>query len=93
MKSVTQRIKEIKQPKGGYINPKDFEITQLDDGIKLKENENINASLIGLVVDYMTRFLNSNNKQEAFKISLLGSRLIKQENKANELYKLITEEF
>ncbi len=33
MVSVTQRIKQIKQPRGGYIRPKEFNITILDDNI------------------------------------------------------------
>ena len=57
MYSVTKRISMIKQPRGGYINKKELVVTQLDDGITLNENENIHASLVGLAVDYMTRFL------------------------------------
>ncbi len=57
MYSVTKRISMIKQPRGGYINKKELVITQLDDGITLNESENIHASLVGLAVDYMTRFM------------------------------------
>lgn len=32
MCSVTQRISKIKQPRGGYIKPKEFEQTMLDGG-------------------------------------------------------------
>ena len=35
MKSVTQRIKEIKQPTGGYLNPKELDIIELEDGVEL----------------------------------------------------------
>ena len=31
--SVTQRIKQIKQPRGGYIPPKMFKAVSLGDGI------------------------------------------------------------
>lgn len=48
-------------------------VTQLDDGITLNENENIHASLVGLAVDYMTRFLMGVQKEEAFSISLKGA--------------------
>lgn len=48
-------------------------ITQLDDGITLNENENIHASLVGLAVDYMTRFMMGAQKEEAFSISLKGA--------------------
>mgnify|MGYP007064399459 CR=1 FL=1 len=32
MVSVTQRIKQIKQPRGGYLPVKAFTVTTLDDG-------------------------------------------------------------
>lgn len=78
MASVTQRIKEIKQPKGGYISPSSMKKIQLDDGIELNEDENIHASLVGLVIDYMTRFLNGTSKDKAFYISLLGAAKIQE---------------
>ena len=45
MSSVTQRIKEIKQPYGGYIPLKNFSVNINDDGMILKSYENIHASL------------------------------------------------
>ena len=50
MASVTARIKEVKQPRGGYIKPSQFEQIVYDDGIKF-EKENLHASIIGMVVD------------------------------------------
>lgn len=73
MYSVTKRISMIKQPRGGYINKKELTVTQLNDGITLNENENIHASLVGLAVDYMTRFMMGAKKEEAFSISLKGA--------------------
>lgn len=73
MYSVTKRISMIKQPRGGYINKKNFTITQLEDSVPLNENENIHASLIGLAVDYMTRFMMGTEGEEAFSISLRGA--------------------
>ena len=52
MSSVTGRISEIKQPRGGYIKPSQFEVHNLDDGLTLSENENVHASVIGMAVDY-----------------------------------------
>lgn len=31
LSSVTQRINNIKQPKGGYLNPKEFKIIHIED--------------------------------------------------------------
>ena len=90
MKSVTQRIKEIKQPTGGYINPKDFETIELEDQIELNSEENINPGLVGLAVDYMTRFMSNDNIEEAFKISLIGAQKINEIKKAQKLLDNIT---
>lgn len=73
MYSVTKRISMVKQPRGGYISKKEFTVTQLNDDITLNENENIHASLVGLVVDYMTRFMMGAKREESFSISLKGA--------------------
>lgn len=72
MSSVTTRIKEIKQPDGGYLKISDFDITVLNDDNVLNENENIHALVIGLVVDYMTRFMAGTEIDKAFEISIWG---------------------
>ena len=41
MYSVTQRIKNIKQPRGGYVPRKSFEIIELNDNTKLNEDEKV----------------------------------------------------
>lgn len=35
MFSVAARIRTISQPKGGYVSPSLFHVTELDDGIEL----------------------------------------------------------
>ncbi len=42
---VTQRIKYIKQPPGGYIKLEEFTAINQSDSTDLKETENIHASL------------------------------------------------
>ena len=73
MSSVTTRIKEIKQPDGGYLKISDFDIIVLNDDNVLNENENIHALVIGLVVDYMTRFMAGTEIDKAFEISIWGA--------------------
>lgn len=85
MYSVTQRISKIKQPRGGYINRKNFTIITLDDEIKLHEKENIHPSLVGLVVDYMTRFCMGTPNKKAFQISLQGATIAKDDYNAHKL--------
>ena len=74
MSSVTARIKEVKQPRGGYINPKMFAVTQFNDGKQLAKEENVHASIIGMVVDYLTRYMRGTPVSDAFAISILGAR-------------------
>ncbi|SDB84551.1 hypothetical protein SAMN05421734_101431 [Pelagirhabdus alkalitolerans] len=85
MVSVSQRISKVKQPRGGYIKPKEFVVTHLQDDFDLYENENIHSPLIGLAVDYLTRFINGATLQEAFEISMLGASRIRKDALANEL--------
>lgn len=73
MSSVTKRISEIKQPRGGYIKPSQFEVKTLNDGNMLFENENIHASIEGMAVDYLTRLSMGASVEEAFSISFLGA--------------------
>ena len=61
------------RPRGGYIKRKDFTCITLEDGIELNSQENIHPSLIGLVIDYMTRFCMGTPKETAFHISILLS--------------------
>lgn len=74
-RSVTNRIKEVKQPYGGFIKPTAFAVTQLDDGKMLHEKESVHSSIVGLVVDYLTRYSMNNDVEDAFKISLQGANI------------------
>lgn len=83
MASVTQRIKQIKQPRGGYIPPKNFQKIEMVSSEELEKEENIHASLIGLVVDYLSRFVNGSTINEAFEISLRGASLLSPDELKN----------
>ena len=82
MTSVTQRIKQIKQPRGGYLPVKAFTVTTLDDGQVLIAYDSMSASLGGTAVDYLSRFMDGTAVEEAFEISLLGARAMRMEAKA-----------
>jgi len=73
--SVTNRISQIKQPTGGYLNPKDMDRIQLNSDNSLNEAENISPSLIGIAVDYLTRYMLNKNAEKSFAISLIGAKL------------------
>lgn len=76
MATVKQRVKEVKQPRGGYVNPSAFVVITRNDGVELNPVENIPATIIGTVVDYMTRFLTGTPKEKSFEISLKGVELV-----------------
>ena len=85
MATVTQRIREFKQPRGGYINPRRLEKTKLESSVELFPEENINPSLIGLSVDYLSRYISGATKEEAFEISLKGAFNVRESEKALKL--------
>lgn len=77
MTNVIGRVREIKQPRGGYIKPSEFEVTVFDDGMILNE-ENVDSSIVGMVVDYLTRIVLGTDRVEAFEISLRGAKRAEQ---------------
>lgn len=84
--SVTSRIKNIKQPRGGYIIPKQLTATQLGNGTNvLNPDENVHASLIGLSVDYLTRFMSGTSVKKSFEISKKGASIIGEDKQAKRL--------
>lgn len=92
MVSVVARAKEVKQPLGGYLRLNQFDIRFYEDNKELFIKENISPSLVGLVVDYMSRFLlseSAEDKLDAFKIPLLGSKIIGDKIRALSLFKSI----
>ena len=74
MTSVTARIKQIKQPRGGFIKPSEFTPILLEDDQILNEEENIHGILVGLCVEYLTRLIVTNDRMEAFRISIQGAK-------------------
>lgn len=85
MVSVTTRVSKVKQPRGGYIKPKELSVVEIDDGIDLHAEENVHASLVGIAVDYLTRFTLGTSLEEAFRISLQGAWNVKEFDYAQEL--------
>ena len=90
MASVTQRVSQIKQPYGGFLPMKNFTKEIFNDGLTLNETENIHASLVGIAVDYLTRFSLGSSVDKAFHISCLGAANIGMRSKATLLKSKIT---
>lgn len=77
--TVTNRIKNIQQPRGGYIHPKMLQDSVRDDGKTLCE-ENIHPSIAGLAVDYLTRYIITKDPGDAFRIPLKGGHRANKED-------------
>lgn len=85
MASVTQRIKNISQPRGGYLPIKIFDKIEFRDNEVLNETESIHPGLMGLCVDYLTRYIITKDSSSSFKISLRGATIIGEIENALEL--------
>ena len=84
--SVTKRISQVKQPTGGYINPKYMTTISVGEGIEgLDPNASLHPTTVGLAVDYMTRFMLGTELYEAFRISIKGAHIIGEDVKAERL--------
>ena len=86
MATVVGRIKEIKQPRGGYINPKAMKVRSLGTdtlGPLPLDVETVHASTMGMAVDYLTRMEGGTEARDAFAVSLRGARLLGNEAVAN----------
>lgn len=71
--AVTGRIKEFKQPRGGYIGPRLFEQSKIQDGKLLCTNENQHGTIVGSAVDYLARVSLGMAPEKAFSVSLKGA--------------------
>lgn len=89
--SVTQRIKQVTQPYGGYLPKKLFKYHKFPTP-KIKYDKSV-ATTVGLVVDYLSRYMVSSfsydryGPSKAFHISILGSRLAGKEKEIKFLLK------
>lgn len=91
MYSVTQRIKMIQQPKGGYIPVGLFDEVQFWDEEQICEVTSGVKAIQGMAVDYLTRFLLGQPKENAFSVSIEGARIVAEEKKAYKLLECIRE--
>ena len=80
MASVTSRIQTIKQP-SRFIKISDFEMIPFDDGFTPSLDENLHPTIVGMAVDYLTRFMLGEKKETAFHISIQGAMLAEKMTK------------
>lgn len=74
MYSVTGRIHQIKQPRGGYLPIARFQARTLEDPHTLAPKENLHPTVVGLAVDYLTRLQLGSAAEDVFQVALEGAR-------------------
>lgn len=92
MLSVTQMSKRISQPYGGYLPIKSFQVHTYDDGVELDDSSpeySAFASIQGMAVDYLTRYMSGCPLHDTFLISLMGASMVSEEAAAEALLKQI----
>lgn len=89
MYSVTQRIRMVQQPKGGYLPPKNFDEIQFWDEEEIFEVTSGVKTIQGMAVDYLTRFMLGESKEQAFATSLMGAQLVGEEEQSIDFLKNI----
>lgn len=81
MPSVVKRISEIKQPRAGYLPVSNLIIDQLeDDEIIFNTLENVSPIIVGLAVDYLTRFMYTGDLSNSFVVPLLSLDILRHSN-------------
>lgn len=65
MYSVTYVVKHIKQPYDGVINRQLCTFEEFNDDRNINKDYSVHASLIGMAVDYLTRFLLGTKREDA----------------------------
>lgn len=70
---VTLRVRQVAQPRGGWLPCRCFARVPLSDPERLRSRENRSPAEVGLVVDYLTRLMCSGNVRKAFAPSLAGA--------------------
>jgi len=67
--SVTERIRRVRQPRGGYVNPRTMDVRYLTgDKPALLDHalENVNPSIVGSAVEYLTRWCLNRGQQPQY---------------------------
>ena len=77
MASVTEIVRTAKQPYGGFIKPSLFKEVRISDETELALTENLSPATVGMVVDYMTRYIMGAKLTDAFRISCMGAMYAK----------------
>lgn len=70
---VTEWVRHVKQPRGGYLPIKSMHVTEVDDGRTLHPDENLGPGTVGTAVDYLSRVLAGADASEVYALPLAGA--------------------
>lgn len=73
--NVSRRARSVPQPRGGYAPISEFNLVSLTDEEELFPEENIHSSLVGLVVDNLTRLNAGVDRKDVFSIAVRGAKV------------------
>ena len=84
--TVSDRIKAVRQPEGGYLNPAKMTVTVLGEGVGvLDHGESINPDLAEVAVYYLWRFMQGKPARSAFNTCLYAALLEDKDNDAMDM--------
>ncbi len=92
MYSVTQRIRTVSQPRGGYLPVCSLEKRYYRDGNTIDTTSPIYqaySSAQGTAVDYLTRFMCGFPAEKAFQVPIIGAMRVNDSDKAKALLETI----
>lgn len=91
MTTVTRFVKQIKQPYGGFLPVKKFTKNDIGSGEVLCDlsEENVHASIVGMAVDYLTRYRLTSDFRESFRFSIKGALFVGHFDAVEELQNII----
>ena len=71
MATVTSRAKNYRQPAKGFLDPAKLHLHHFDDKQSLHDykTENVRAFIVGLAVDYLSRYVLHGDIHSAFEIA------------------------
>lgn len=88
--SITQRLQSIKNH-SSFINTTLFETIRFNDEITLNKEENIDRRIIGIAVDYLSRYIYTKDNVTSFRVSLRGADILGELDHALEIVSKINE--
>ena len=90
MTSLKERLAQMEVSEEAYLELDKFTVNDLNDGIKLNDEENIKPALVASAAKALARILNGTPNAKAFELSLKVAEALGQKQVAEQLLLSIT---